>query len=196
MSRIILASKSPRRQELIGNITPDFTVVVSEVDEVLPEGIVPEEVPVYLAGIKAQAVAEKYPRDIVIGADTVVILDGEVLGKPRDAADAERMLTELSGRTHIVITGCAVIVNGKKRSFSEVTSVEFYPLSRKEIADYIATGEPFDKAGAYGIQGRGSVLVRRIEGDFFNVVGLPVARLKRELDEMTADTWTQNGGKD
>ena len=196
MSRIILASKSPRRQELIGNITPDFTVVVSEVDEVLPEGIVPEEVPVYLAGIKAQAVAEKYPRDIVIGADTVVILDGEVLGKPRDAADAERMLTELSGRTHIVITGCAVIVNGKKRSFSEVTSVEFYPLSQKEIADYIATGEPFDKAGAYGIQGRGSVLVRRIEGDFFNVVGLPVARLKRELDEMTADTWTQNGGKD
>ena len=187
MSRIILASKSPRRQELIGSITPEFKVIVSDVDEVLPAGIVPEEVPAYLAGIKAQAVAVKYPHDVVIGADTVVILDGEVLGKPRDAADAERMLTALSGRTHSVITGCAVIANGRKRSFSEVTSVEFYPLSEKEIADYIATGEPFDKAGAYGIQGRGSVLVRRIEGDFFNVVGLPVARLKRELDDMIAE---------
>ncbi|MBQ3264838.1 MAG: septum formation inhibitor Maf [Ruminococcus sp.] len=188
MRTIILASKSPRRQELIGNITPDFTVVVSEVDEVLPAGVMPEEAPAYLAGVKARAVAEKHPDDIVIGADTVVILEGEVLGKPRDAADAERMLSALSGKTHTVITGCAVIMNGKTRSFSEATRVEFYPLSEKEIADYIATGEPFDKAGAYGIQGKGSVLVKRIEGDFFNVVGLPVARLKRELDAVIAET--------
>lgn len=186
MNSIILASQSPRRQELIGNITPDFSVIVSEVDEVLPEGILPEDVPAYLAGVKAQAVAADHPGDVVIGADTVVILDGQVLGKPHDRDDAFRMLQALSGRVHTVITGCAVIKDGRTTSFSEVTRVEFYPLSDREIEAYIATGEPFDKAGAYGIQGRGSVLVKRIEGDFFNVMGLPVARLKRVLESTGA----------
>lgn len=179
---MILASQSPRRQELIANITPSFRVIVSQAEEKLPEGIAPEEAPVYLAGIKAEAVAAAHPDEVVIGADTVVILDGEILGKPRDQADAERMLRALSGREHTVITGCAICGFGRRVTFSEQTRVTFYPLSDREIAAYIATGEPFDKAGAYGIQGKGCVLVQRIEGDFFNVVGLPVAKLKRELE--------------
>ena len=183
---MILASQSPRRQELIANITPDFRVVVSEVEEILPDGIAPEEVPAYLAGIKAEAVASGHPDEVVVGADTVVILDGEVLGKPRDKEDAERMLRALSGRVHTVVTGCAILGFGRRVLFSEKTRVEFYPLCDREIEEYIATGEPFDKAGAYGIQGRGSVLVKGIEGDFFNVMGLPVARLKRELEDFGA----------
>jgi septum formation protein len=186
MSSIILASQSPRRQELIGNITSDFTVIVSDAQELLPAGIAPEDAPAYLAGIKAQAVAAVHPDRVVVGADTVVILDGEILGKPRDRDDAVRMLQALSGKVHTVVTGCAVIINGKQTTFSEITRVEFYPLSEREITEYIATGEPFDKAGAYGIQGKGSVLVKRIEGDFFNVMGLPVARLKRELEKLGA----------
>lgn len=184
MSSIILASKSPRRQELLHNITDDFEVVVSTVDEILPKDIVPEEAPVYLSRIKAQAVAEGYPDRVVIGADTVVILDGEVLGKPRDHDDVVRMLCALSGKVHTVVTGCTILSGQRKSSFSDTTSVEFYTLTDREIEEYIATGEPFDKAGAYGIQGRGSVLVKRIEGDFFNVMGLPVGRLKRELVEL------------
>ena len=121
-------------------------------------------------------------RPIVIGADTVVILDGQVLGKPKDEDDAFQMLRAMSGKAHTVITGCAIIHNGRMTTFADHTRVEFYPLSDREILDYIATGEPFDKAGAYGIQGRGCVLVKRIEGDFFNVMGLPVARLKREME--------------
>ena len=186
MSRYILASKSPRRQELIGYILSDHEVIVSDVEEILPEGIAPEDVPAYLAGIKAQAVAAEHPDDVVIGADTVVILDGEVLGKPKDRDDAFRMLRALSGKAHTVITGCAIIQNGKMTTFADHTRVEFYPLSDREILDYIATGEPIDKAGAYGIQGKGSVLVKRIEGDFFNVMGLPVARLKREMERVGA----------
>ena len=186
MSRFILASKSPRRQELLQVITDDFEIIVSEVEEILPEGILPEEAPVYLSRIKAEAVAADHPDRVVIGADTVVILDSEVLGKPRDKDDAIRMLRALSGRVHTVVTGCSLIKGEHKLSFSEITHVEFYPLSGREIEEYIATGEPFDKAGAYGIQGKGSVLVRRIEGDFFNVMGLPVGRLKRELSGFAA----------
>lgn len=186
MSRIILASQSPRRQELIANITSDFTVIVSEAEEILPEGIAPEEVPAYLACLKAGAVAADHPDDTVIGADTVVILDGAILGKPRDKDDAVRMLRALSGKAHIVVTGCAVYQGSNRITFSESTRVEFYPLGDREILEYIATGEPFDKAGAYGIQGRGCVLVKRIEGDYFNVMGLPVARLKRELEGIGA----------
>lgn len=181
MQSIILASKSPRRQELIRNITDDVEVTVSDAEEILPEGIAPEDAPVYLASIKARAVAADYPDRVVVGADTVVILDGQVLGKPRDREDAKRMLRALSGRVHTVITGCCIIRGEKECSFGDCTRVEFYPLSDREIDDYIATGEPFDKAGSYGIQGGGSLFVKGIEGDFFNVMGLPVARLNREL---------------
>ena len=178
---LILASKSPRRQELIRFITDDFEVIVSEAEEILPAHIPPEEAPVYLSAVKARAVAAQYPDRTVIGADTVVILDSEVLGKPRDKDDAVDMLHALSGRVHTVVTGCCIIHGGRERSFSETTRVEFYPLSDREIEEYVATGDPFDKAGSYGIQGKGSLLVKGIEGDFFNVMGLPVARLSREL---------------
>ena len=193
MSRFILASQSPRRQELIGYILSDYDVIVSDVEEILPDGIAPEDVPAYLAGIKARAVAAEHPDDVVIGADTVVILDGRVLGKLKEEDDAFRMLSSLSGRAHTVITGCAIIQNGRMTTFADHTRVEFYPLSDREILDYIATGEPFDKAGAYGIQGRGCVLVKRIEGDFFNVMGLPVARLKREMERAGALPQPTNG---
>jgi septum formation protein len=188
MQSIILASKSPRRQELIRNITDDFTVIVSEAEEVLPEGIAPGEAPVHLSAVKARAVAADHPDSVVIGADTVVILDGAVLGKPRDKDDAKRMLRELSGKVHTVVTGCCLIKNGRERAFGERTRVEFYPLNDREIEEYIATGDPFDKAGSYGIQGKGCLFVKGIEGDFFNVMGLPVARLNRELrDFLTED---------
>ena len=185
MSSIILASKSPRRQELIKRITDDFEVIVSDVPEALPEGLAPEEAPVFLASRKAQAVAADHPDKTVIGADTVVILDGEIMGKPNGEDDTVRMLSALSGRTHTVITGCCIIRGTRKRAFSQTTSVEFYPLGEREIMEYIASGEPFDKAGAYGIQGMGSLLVKGIVGDYFNVMGLPVAELKRELERMS-----------
>lgn len=186
MNGIILASQSPRRQELLKNIFSDFEVIVSDEPEILPEGTSAEDAPELLARIKAGAVAKAHPDELVIGADTVVILDGELMGKPKDAQDTERMLRALSGKVHTVITGCCVVYHGRIHSFSELTRVRFYPLCDREIEEYIATGEPFDKAGAYGIQGRGSVLVKGIEGDFFNVMGLPVGRLKRELEQITA----------
>lgn len=181
MQSIILASKSPRRQELLHHITDDFEVIVSDADEVLPADITPEEAPVYLSAVKARAVADSHPDRLIVGADTVVILEGKVLGKPQDRDDAFRMLRALSGKIHTVITGCSIIAGGREHSFGESTRVEFYPLSDREIEDYLTSGEPFDKAGAYGIQGKGSLFVKGIEGDYFNVMGLPVGRLNREL---------------
>ena len=178
----ILASASPRRRELFGLISDDFRIVPSNAEETAPDGIAAENLPEYLARLKAGDIAAKYPFDTVIGADTVVILDGKVLGKPENPENAVRMLTALSGKRHKVITGCAVYKNGACRSFSSVTEVEFYPLDDKEISDYVATGEPLDKAGAYGIQGRGALFVKSVNGDYFNVVGLPVAALRRFIE--------------
>ncbi len=186
MNSIILASKSPRRQELMSRITRDFEVIVSDAEEYIPQGMPAAEVPVFLAAYKAGAVAQNHHDRIVIGADTVVILDGQVMGKPKDADDAARMLHALSGCEHIVVTGCCIIRGTHWVTFSKATRVRFYPLSDAEIVEYIATGEPFDKAGAYGIQGQGSLLVEGIDGDFFNVMGLPIAELKRELDAVCA----------
>ncbi|MBE6719358.1 MAG: septum formation inhibitor Maf [Ruminococcaceae bacterium] len=176
---IILASQSPRRRELLKYITNDFEVRVSDVDETLPDGISPSEAVVYLSGIKAQPFAKE--NATVIGADTVVAIDGKILGKPENADAARDMLKELSGKTHSVFTGVTVIKDGKTHSFYEETRVTFHTLTDKEIDDYILTGEPLDKAGAYGIQGFGSLLVEGICGDYFNVVGLPVSRLNRLL---------------
>ena len=178
----ILASASPRRRELFGLISDDFRIVPSNAEETAPDGIAAENLPERLARLKAGDIAAKYPFDTVIGADTLVILDGKVLGKPENPEDAVRMLTALSGKRHKVITGCAVCKNGACRSFSSVTEVEFYPLDDREISDYVATGEPLDKAGAYGIQGRGALFVKSINGDYFNVVGLPVAALRRFIE--------------
>ena len=182
---IILASASPRRHELLKLITADFRISAADIDETLPSDIAPGQAAVYLAQKKAEHVSENEHGALVIGCDTTVLLDGTVFGKPADNEDAARMLKLLSGKIHTVITGVCLSAykDGKAVSlcFSESSEVEFYPLSESEISDYIATGEPLDKAGAYGIQGRGALLVKRISGDYLNIVGLPAARLKREL---------------
>lgn len=179
--KLILASGSPRRKELLEKLQIPFEVIVSDCDETLSAETPAEEAAEQLAVRKAAAVAAMHPEAVVIGADTTVILDGEILGKPRDEADCKRMLHLLSGAVHRVITGTAVFWSGHSFSFSEETQVQFYPLSEDDIARYAATGEPYDKAGAYGIQGLGALLVRGIHGDYCNVVGLPVARLQHEL---------------
>ena len=178
---IVLASASPRRQELIKLISEEIKVHPSDVDETLPEGISAEAAPEFLAVKKAAAVAKEYPNDTVIGSDTSVIVDGLILGKPCDRENAKRMLGLLSGKTHKVITGCAVFKNGRSISFSEVTEVKFHTLSDREIEEYLDREEYKDKAGAYGIQGYASLLIEGINGDYFNVVGLPVSRLNRLL---------------
>ncbi|MBQ8687644.1 MAG: septum formation inhibitor Maf [Ruminococcus sp.] len=183
----ILASGSPRRKELMHYITDDFIIRTSDADETLPEGIAPYEASAHLAGLKAAAVAAEHADALVIGCDTTVILDGKILGKPLDAADAKHMLQTLSGRTHEVVTGVALICKGKMHTFSETTRVTFYPLTDAEIDAYLATGEPFDKAGSYGIQGKGALFVKGIEGDYYNVVGLPIAALSRKLKEMRGE---------
>jgi septum formation protein len=184
---IILASASPRRRELMGHIAERFEVVPADIDETPPEGIKAEEAAEYLAVRKAAHIAKTRPvkaGELIIGCDTAVIIDGEMLGKPSDAEEARRMLRRLSGRTHRVITGVCLFALGGSGSFSETTEVTFYPLTDNEIEGYIETGDPFDKAGGYGIQEKGSFLVRGIIGDFYNVMGLPAARLKREIERM------------
>ena len=176
---IILASQSPRRQELLKLITNDFEIKVSNVDETLPSGISPKDAVLYLSKIKAEPF--KSENDIVIGADTVVALDGKILGKPKNDENAREMLKFLSGKAHSVFTGVTLIKGDITRSFSVETKVKFFDLTDEEIDEYIKTGEPADKAGAYGIQGYGSLLVEKIDGDYFNVVGLPVSKLAREL---------------
>ncbi len=176
---LILASKSPRRQELLKLITEDFTVKTAEVEERLPENISPSDAVLYLSKIKAQPIADD--ENTVIGADTVVAVDGRILGKPKDRKDAFSMLKILSGREHSVFTGVTIIKGSASKSFYCETKVKFFDLTDDEINSYIATGECDDKAGAYGIQGKGSVLVEKIDGDYFNVVGLPISKLYREL---------------
>lgn len=182
MPEIILASASPRRQELLKYIVPEFRIIPADIDETLPGDISAGKSAEFLAVKKAKHVSGKNPGSIVIGSDTVVIIDGEILGKPRDPSDAERMLRKLSGKTHSVITGVCLCCGNFTDSFSCETRVKFFPITDKEIRNYIATGEPMDKAGAYGIQGKGCLLVESIEGDFFNVVGLPASLLKRRLE--------------
>lgn len=183
MSKIILASASPRRKELMELAGYDFEVICADIVEVVPEEAMPQEVVMSLALQKAQAVAAEHKEAVVIGSDTVVALDGKILGKPHSEQEACEMLRSLSGRTHKVFTGVAIVCGGKVKNFFDETDVEFYSLSDDEIKKYVATGEPTDKAGAYGIQGKGSVLVKRINGDFFSVMGLPIAKLYREMSD-------------
>lgn len=183
MSRIILASASPRRRELMKLAGYDFEVICADIVEAVPENVQPQEVVMSLALQKAQAVAAENEDAVVVGSDTVVALDGKNLGKPHSESEACEMLRLLSGRTHKVFTGVAVVGDGKEKSFFDETDVEFYSLGEDEIKKYVATGEPMDKAGAYGIQGKGSVLVKKINGDFFNVMGLPIAKLYREMSD-------------
>ena len=180
---LILASGSPRRKELLQLITEDFTVYSVDADETLPAGMPVEMAAAYLADLKASTAAKIFPDQIVIGCDTVVLLGDEIMGKPKDREDAHRMLRALSGETHSVLTGTSLYYGTQTTVFTTETLVTFYPLSDAEIERYLDTGEPFDKAGAYGIQGKGSLLVQGIEGDYFNVVGLPVAALSRALTQ-------------
>lgn len=179
---IILASASPRRQELLKLIYSDFEVMPADIEEIVRKTIELEQYPEYLALKKSRHIAEKRPiDDVVIGCDTGVFIDDIMLGKPQNKEQAAEMLRMLSGRTHKVITGCSVFYKGQNISFSETTEVEFYRLTDTDISEYIATGEPMDKAGAYGIQGKGALLVKRINGDYYNVVGLPVGQLRQKL---------------
>jgi septum formation protein len=180
---VVLASASPRRQELLREAGIPFEVQPAHILEDPLPGEGAKQCAERLAREKAIKIASQRPNDVILGADTVVVVEGEMLGKPTDAADAARMLRQLSGRTHQVITGVCVVVSGQWMVGSETTSVVMTEVSEKEIADYIATGEPMDKAGAYAIQGGASRWIPRIDGDYNNVVGLPLALVKRMLRE-------------
>ena len=186
---IILASQSPRRKELLERMgIQDFETISPNVDESAFRGLPPEELVRRLSAEKAAAVAGKAGEDaIVIAADTVVALEGAVLGKPADELDAFKMLSALSGVRHQVYTGVTVCRGGEKQTAHEVTDVTFRELSEEEIEHYIATGEPMDKAGAYGIQGYGALLIQGISGDYYNVMGLPVCRLSGMLARFGVD---------
>jgi septum formation protein len=183
---LVLASASPRRQELLRNAAIPFEVEPANIPEEPLPGEPAKDCAERLAREKAQAVAKQHPQDVVLGADTIVVIDNQILGKPTDPADAARMLRMLSGRKHQVITGVCLVVSGQSSVASETTTVTMSKITEKEIADYVATGEPMDKAGAYAIQGIASRWIPRIEGDYSNVVGLPVALVWRMLREITA----------
>lgn len=188
--KLILASSSPRRQELIASLRLPFEIKVSDVNEDTVPGLSPAEVVEQLSSRKAAAVCEMYKEQqqndgIVIGSDTIVVLNGEILGKPKDKEDAFRMLNGLQGREHHVYSGvaCIDLSTGKQIVSHQVTLVYMKPLTKTQIERYIDTGEPMDKAGSYGIQGLGATIVERIEGDYFNVVGLPVSLLSDLLQQ-------------
>jgi septum formation protein len=192
MSNIILASQSPRRQDLLNQVGIDFKVICSNCDESYPDYLTPEQVVMALSGKKADSVFDKIISEgdltddfAVIAADTIVALGDKVLGKPKDKEDAFNMLKALSGKKHSVYTGVTILYAAKGKismdSLLSKADVSFYPLTEDEINDYISTGEPMDKAGAYGIQGMGAALVEGISGDFYTIVGLPVARVYHSL---------------
>jgi len=181
--KIILASKSPRRRQLLEGLDIPFEVVIHEVDEIFPEGLPMEEIPVYLAKLKAEPFAEELSHDaLVITADTIVWIEGVVLGKPTNYEHAAEMLRQLSGKKHVVITGVCLTSREKQVTFSATTDVYFKDLSNDEIDYYLQNYRPYDKAGSYGVQEWiGYVAITRIEGSYFNVMGLPVQRLYEEL---------------
>jgi len=188
LNKIILASGSPRRKQLLEQVGIPFEVIVSNADETI-DGPPASQVKT-LALRKAEAVREVAGNDtIILAADTLVYIDGKVLGKPGDKNEAFEMLKTLQGRCHTVYTGVALIKGGEQNAFVDSTLVYFRQLSDTEIEAYIATGEPMDKAGAYGVQDRGALLVHRIEGDYFTVVGLPVAKVASALRDMGVEVW-------
>lgn len=182
---IILASASPRRKEILGNTNVEFTIIKSDIDEVILHNEKPQSAVMRLAFEKCLDIASIHEEDLVIGADTVVVLDDKILGKPKDDNEAYEMIKSLSNRTHQVMTGISLInlKNNKKIIDCVVSNVKFKCLSEADIRDYIQTNESLDKAGAYGIQGYGALLVDEIQGDYFNIVGLPISRLSDLLKE-------------
>lgn len=181
---VILASQSPRRRELLTLVGIAHEVRPADIDEAYLAGEHPRAHAERLACEKAAVVARDMPEALVIGSDTIVVIDGDVLGKPRDAAHAAEMLSRLSGRTHTVMTAIAVQSRGVVRSAVEEVEVTFHPLSVEQISEYIATREPMDKAGAYGIQGFGATIVSRVDGDYFAVMGLPLQKLVRLMESL------------
>ena len=183
MKKIILASASPRRKELLGKLGIPFQVEASELPESYVNNLTPVEMVRFLSLEKARMVSKKYPDALIIAADTIGVLGRKIIGKPDGAGDAVRMLRELSGRTHRVITGFTIMdgETGKTLTQTVTTEVTFRKLSRREIEAYVRTGEPLDKAGAYAIQGLGAVLVKETKGDYYNVMGLPLSALAAAL---------------
>ena len=179
---VILASSSPRRKELLQLICSNFRVIPPECDEKLPANIPTNEAAEYLSDLKCRYIADIYDNSIVIGCDTMVICGGVIYGKPSDEDDAKRMLLALSGKEHVVVSGVTIGYQKRFLSFSVNTKVTFRNLSEADIDIYCRSGEPLDKAGAYGIQGIGSMLVKKIDGDFYNVVGLPVSEIAENLE--------------
>lgn len=184
--QLILASGSPRRKELLSLFRIPFTVVPADVDETMDPAKAPCDEVARLSAKKARAV-KREPGDVVIAADTIVVCEGKVLGKPKSEENAYHMLSLLSGRDHQVMTGCTVLRGEKSETFTEVTDLHFRTLSEREIRAYIASGEPMDKAGAYGIQGGAALFCRRMEGDYYNVMGLPVCRLWQTLQSIAPE---------
>ena len=180
---IVLASASPRRQELLKNAGIEFIVRPADIPEVPLPGERPHAFGERMALEKARAVRDSVPHSMILAADTVVAVENEILGKPEDAADAARMLRRLSGRNHLVITAVCLLSEGAEDVRAETTTVHFTAMSERDIAEYVATGEPMDKAGAYGIQGQASRWISKVEGDYYNVVGLPVDLVWRMLRE-------------
>ena len=185
--QIILASQSPRRRELMGLFGLPFTVQVADVDETMDPSQPAERQVAAVSLKKARAVCRQC-EDIVIAADTIVVCDGQILGKPADEQDALRMLRMLSGKAHQVMTGLAVLRGHEEIVCTEIADVYFRPLEEQEILRYIRTGEPMDKAGAYGIQGGAALFVEKIHGDYYNVMGLPVCKLSQILKELLPNT--------
>lgn len=184
--QLILASQSPRRRELLSLFHIPFTVRVSDADEKMDPALSPFDEVGRVSREKALAVP-RAPGDVVVAADTIVVCGGRVLGKPRTEAQATEMLTLLSGRSHQVMTGLTVLRDGACRTCTEVTDITFRPLSQREIRAYVATGEPMDKAGAYGIQGGAALFAQSLRGDYYNVMGLPVCRLWQVLTELAPE---------
>jgi septum formation protein len=193
-SKIVLASQSPRRVELLKEISAQFEVAPSSIEEVLDPGLRPEENAQNLARAKAESIASNFPDCWVIGADTLVTLDHEIFGKPEDEEDAKRILKKLSGREHLVVTGICVVGPEKSLNKAVVSQVKIKPLTDQEIEDYIATGEPMDKAGAYAIQGEGNFMVRSFTGSKNNIIGLPLDELKILLKKTYHPTYRGSYG--
>ncbi len=183
---LILASASPRRKELLSLFHIPFTIRAADIDETMDPKAPPAEEVGRVSRLKALAV-ERTPEDVVIAADTIVVCGGKVLGKPHSEAEAAEMLTLLSGRDHQVMTGCTVLRGDKCETFTEITDLHFRPLSKHEIERYVASGEPMDKAGAYGIQGGAALFCEKMAGDYYNVMGLPVCRLGQTLRRIVPD---------
>lgn len=186
MERIILASQSPRRKQLLEWAEIPFDVIVKETDEMYPSHLPVEQVPVYIARNKALAIEEELTHErIIVAADTIVVLNDTIIGKPKDRNDAVKIIQTLSGQQHLVITGVVIIKGEREMAFSDITKVQFHPLTHDEICFYVDKYKPYDKAGAYAIQEWiGVVGIHSINGDFYNVMGLPVSRVVRALKEM------------